>query len=53
MDTLNSCDWSGRVEGGIKSCGETGSCFWCNDGLAIEMVIGCVQYLISLMVTLI
>ena len=39
MDALNSCSWCGRVEGGVKSYEETGSCFWCNDGLALEVVI--------------
>ena len=29
-----------RVEGEVQSYGESGSCFWCNDGLALEVVIG-------------
>ena len=40
MDVLNSCDWCGRVEGKVESYREAGSCFWCNDGLALEVVIG-------------
>ena len=27
-------------EGGVENYGEAGSCFWCNDGLALEVVIG-------------
>ena len=39
MDVLNSCSWCGRVEGEVKGYEETGSCFWSNDGLALEVVI--------------
>ena len=39
MDALNSCSWCGRVEGEAKSYVETGSCFWCDDGLLLEGVI--------------
>ena len=27
IDTLNSCSWCGRVEGGAKSYEEAGNCF--------------------------
>ena len=36
-DAFNSCSWCGRMEGGeVKSYEEADSCFWCNDGLALE-----------------
>ena len=39
MDALNTCSWCGRVDGEAKSYEEVGSCFSCNDGLALEVVI--------------
>ena len=44
MDALNSCDWCGRVEGEVKSYQEADSCFWCNDGLVLELVGGRGEY---------
>ena len=43
MDALNSCSWCGRVEGEVKSYEEEGNCFWCNDGLALEVLISWVK----------
>ena len=40
MDVLSSCDWCGRVEAEVENYGEAGSCFWRNDGLTLEVVIG-------------
>ena len=40
LSALNSCDWCGRVDGEVQSNGEAGSCFWCNNGLVLEVVIG-------------